>query len=399
MNVFISINGLRCGGAEKSLISFLNEIPEEYIKRNDLKIDLLVLDKKDHFFTDIPAWVNTLQTDDMIDGMFESSLEHIKNPVSIPILFAKILTKIRMKLIKEENVSNVQHIWNMWKNNIEVRDEEYDIAISYVDGFSNYYVIDKIKAKKKVLWVHNEYSKLNYKKEYDKKYFDEADAIITISDICVNSLQENFPENVDKIRMIPNISSPKNIWNLAEKERPKEYVGKNIIVSIGRLNIQKGFDMAIDAAKILSEKIDFSWYILGEGELREELEQRIRDCELQNKIHLIGNRSNPYPYIRYADVFVQPSRYEGKSIVLDEAKILEKPIVVTDYETVFDSIENDINGVIVGFNKEELANAIVNLFDDVKKRDRLVNALKNENEIKRTDIDKYLSLIEDLRYE
>ena len=396
MKVFISINGLKCGGAEKSLVSFLNEIPENFIQCNKLEVDLLVLEKKDYFFTNIPEWINWLKTDKYIDGMFETTKEHFRNPVD-PVTFSKkIASKIKMKTVKMQNATRVQHIWNCWKDIIPCQEKEYDLAISYVDGFSNYYVTDKVNAKKKILWVHNEYEKLNYNKEFDRKYFSKADAIVTISDKCVESLVKTFPDFKDKFRMIPNISSQKNIWKMSEEEIPETFNCENVLVSIGRLNEQKGFDLAVDAAELLANKINFVWYILGEGELREVLEERIKRKGLEEKVVLLGSRNNPYPYIRRASIFVQPSRYEGKSIVLDEAKILEKPIVVTNYTSATDSVTNGNNGYIVDFDAKILSEKLYSLLNDKEKQREFQQALHDERMNADRDIDKYLNLMQSM---
>ena len=394
MKIFISINGLKCGGAEKSLISFINDIPESYIDSNALELDLLVLEKNDYFFTDIPKWVNWLKTDPYIDGMFETTKEHFSNPVNPIVFYRKIASKIRMKIRSCENASRVQHIWDCWKDIIPAQKKDYDLAISYVDGFSNYYVMDKVNARKKILWVHNEYEKLNYNQIFDSEYFTKADAIVTISDKCVESLVKNFPMLRDKIWMIPNISSQKTIWKMSEEPISERIENDNFIVSVGRLNEQKGFDLAIDVAEILAKKISFCWYILGEGELRETLESRIREKKLEDRVYLLGNRNNPYPYLRKAGVFVQPSRFEGKSIVLDEAKILEKPIIVTNYTSASDSIVDGENGYIVEFDANKLADKIYRLLTDKKMKNMFENNLHNERMLADRDIDKYLKLID-----
>ncbi len=393
MKVFISINGLRCGGAEKSLISFLNEIPKEYIRNHELEVDLLVLYKKGYFFNNVPDWINWLDTDDYLDGLFENTKEHFRNPVSLLVLMKKIGAKVKMKISKPKNASNVQHIWSCWKDIIPEQKKEYDLAISYVDGFSNYYVIDKVKAPRKILWVHNEYEKLNYNQTFDELYFDKADAIVTISDRCKSSLVTYFPRMKEKIHMIPNISSPKSIWQMAEEDINEDFGKDNSIVSIGRLSEQKGFDLAIDAAEKLRTKIDFTWYIIGEGELKEFLQERIDAKGLNKNVFLVGNRNNPYPYIQKAKIFVQTSKYEGKSIVLDEAKILEKPIIVTNYTTAKDSIIDGKNGIIVEHDAGQLASMIEKLLNNQDLQNEFAKNLKAERLRTSKYIDKYLNLI------
>ena len=167
------------------------------------------------------------------------------------------------------------------------------------------------------------------------------------------------------------------------------------IVSIGRLTEQKGFDFAIDAAKILTEKgFKFCWYILGEGPLRKSLETQIKLNGVSDYIRLLGIRSNPYPYIKYADIFVMPSRYEGKSIALDEAKVLCKPIVVTNYPSVNDAIIDGQNGMIVDIDAESIAKGILALYNNDILKSLFVNNLKIEdNSNEHRVVEKFLSLI------
>ena len=218
-------------------------------------------------------------------------------------------------------------------------------------------------------------------------------SVVTISERCVKSLEKVFPECSSKIRMLYNISSTKMIWQLAEKNYPDEYRRKkNILVSIGRLNTQKGFDLAIQAAKIIEEKgVEFTWFIIGEGEDEQMLREQIKKERLNDSVKLIGIRKNPYPYIRYADVFVQPSRYEGKSIVLDEAKILCKPIVVTDYTTVVDSITDGVNGRIVQFDPNAIANGILELLNS-DAQTKFETSLKGEIVRENLEVGNYIKL-------
>jgi len=376
MKVLFVINDLGCGGAQKSLVSLLNSI--EFQKEDS--VDLLVLDQENRFFDEIPEEIKMLSCSDEIRAMFMPFGIVIKSDLKIAAKTKGIISKILLKLDFRKKDDNVQKIWRSWRLFIPKMESTYDLAISYVDGFANYYVIDKIRATRKILWVHNEYEKLTYNPQYDMKYFSEAEKIVTISDSCVDSLKNTFPEIAEKFMMLPNLSSKELIWKQSDVGIPDEYKGrKNILVSIGRLNAQKGFDMAIKAAAILKDKgIDFCWFIIGEGELNGTLSEQISMSGLENCVRLLGNRKNPYPYIRYSTIFVQPSRYEGKSIVLDEAKILFKPIVTTNYTTVFDSITDDVTGSIVNFNETDLAEAIMRLLSNKELQNRYCEALKNE---------------------
>ena len=377
MKVFVSINDLSCGGAQKSLVSLLDSLKPS----DGLEIDLLVLDSSNNFFDEIPVWIHVLKNNDEIQAMFLKANDLCKSRMSLKVKVEGIIAKLFFKLSKSGHGNTVQRLWNSWKNFIPSQKGKYDLAISYVDGFSNYYVIDKVLAQKKIIWVHNEYEKLSYDPQFDLPYFEKTDYIVTISNLCIKSLTNIFPSLSEKFKMLPNISSVDNIFKMAGNNIPSEYKGhKNILLSIGRLNEQKGFDLAIGAAKILKSKgVDFCWFIIGQGELEKKLKTMIKEYKLEENVKLIGTRENPYPYIKYCLIFIQPSRYEGKSIVLDEAKILEKPIIVTNYPTVYDSIENKLNGTIVDFDESKLANSIEEMINDGVLRNIYSNNLRLDN--------------------
>lgn len=391
MKVFITIGNLGCGGAQKSLVSLLNHLSPE----NNMDIDLLILNEKDAFFTDIPGWIHRVEPCNQIKAMLMKKEELFKSNFSYVLkvegMLAKILQKIQNR--KKQN-NNVQAVWKSWKRFIPCNKVEYDLAISYVDGFTNYYTMDKVKAKRKILWVHNEYEKLTYSSKFDYSYFNNADAIVTISDRCVESLNRVFPEMKEKIKMLPNLSASQSIKEKAKSGKPAEYdKERTILVSVGRLSEQKGFDMAVKAARIMKDRgFNFCWYILGQGNMQEYLERQISVLDIGECFKLLGTRSNPYPYIYYSTLFIQPSRYEGKSIVLDEAKILEKPIVVTRYDTVYDSITDDVNGTIVEFDENKLADKIIELAKDTKKQEQFMQALSEENSKCESEIKRYIEL-------
>ena len=196
--------------------------------------------------------------------------------------------------------------------------------------------------------------------------------------------------------MVENITSEKMIYDLADEFFPEEYknYNGNKILSIGRLTTQKNFQLAINAARILKEKkIDFIWYIIGEGTLKEELFKEIEKCDVQKNVVLLGSRRNPYPYIKYADFFVQTSKFEGKSIVLDEAKILKKIIVSTNYDTVYDTIENQKKGIIANMTPEDVANAILLLLTNSVLKNSITGYLENTVKGNEEVIDKYIECL------
>lgn len=392
--ILIVTYGMGCGGAEKSLISFLDHMPEGL-----WTVDLIVANPNGIYMKQIPAKVNFLNNQYELEN-FATPRELRRKPICS---LRDLLCQVRWQIISRCRYAYKQLSWNekrweIWGKYIKAPKTEYDLAISYMNGPTNYYVIDKIRAKRKVLWIHNEFEKLGVNYEYEKRYYEKADKIITISQECVDSFVRIYPEMREKIMVLENISSPAVITKAAKAEIKDEFFNYDGIklLSIGRLAPQKGYEFAIAAAEELkNRKIKYIWYILGEGDLRKEIQQEIEKKNLENQVKLIGIRENPYPYIQACDIFVQTSRYEGKSIALDEAKILCKPIVVTNYATVSASIINGVNGVIASMEGKSIADGIICLIENPQYKEDLIRNLKNEKTGNEDEINKYMNMIEE----
>ncbi|MCD8006095.1 MAG: glycosyltransferase [Oscillospiraceae bacterium] len=347
------------GGAEKSLVNFLNAL--DYSRYD---VDLLLIRKNGMFLDQVPREVEILETPaslkycyNKIDKKAFKSFDGVKSAI------IRAVGTMSMSLKKESAYWKRQYRWkHFYKRTIKDLEGSYDVAMGYLHGEVSWYVIDKIKAKRKILWVHNDYNSLFSDIEEETRYFSKADCVVSISDRCVEILKEFFPKLNEKFSVLPNITSESLIRKMAAENAPDEFQSFQKIpylVSIGRLSEQKGFDIAVEAAAILKERGEkFQWLIIGDGELKNDLERQIKERKVEGIVKLIGVRSNPYVYIKNCTVFVQSSRFEGKSVVLDEAKILGKPIVVTDYATVRDQIVNEDEGMIVDITPKALADGI-----------------------------------------
>ncbi|MFB7138928.1 glycosyltransferase [Gottfriedia sp. NPDC056225] len=395
MKVLIVISDLCSGGAQKSLVSFL-QVLEKYDSK--IEVDLLVCSKQGMFLNQIPSVYNILEVPYDIACMNNSPTSKLfRESLCFRGITGKIFRYITLPFMnrKYNKLNNHQILWLQWKRFIREIDVEYDVAMSYIDGYSNYFVIDKVKAKKKILWVHNEYEKLTYNSEFDNEYYSKADIVATISEMCVQSFINKFPKLSESVYKIENISSPTLINKMADEYFPIEYKSNIIkLLSIGRLNSQKGFDIAIDAAKILQDSgLEFTWYIIGDGGEKAELISQIHRNGLEKRVELLGLRENPYPYIKNCDIFVQTSRYEGKSIVLDEAKILYKPIVVTNYTTVKDQVTDGKNGMIVEITPEGISKGIIELNQKIDLQRKFVNELSKGTSGNEQEIIKYINML------
>lgn len=384
---------LYAGGAEKSFISMLPLLP-----RDKFDINVMIVHEGGLFYSRLPQDIKVIEAPKNLKIALGSIHgDFIKKKCNIWDKVCKIASNIIIRFRTLFNLDFSQLTWMLWKNSIPQLETHYDVAISYTNGITNYYVIDKINATKKILWVHTDFNKVKANHKFEYTYFSKADKVVTISLLCVKSLKDNFPNLKNKFICLENISSGNIIQTMANEYYPKEYNkedDKTIkILSIGRLSIEKGFDLAIEASNILYQKqFNFKWFIIGVGSLELDLQNRIIEYKLQDTVYLLGQRSNPYPYIQHCDIFIQTSRFEGKSIVVDEAKILNKPIIATNYPSVSDNIKNNITGIICDLSPTNIAETIINLSKDKSKQKDLItnlNKMCNGNE---EEIEKYIEL-------
>ncbi len=358
-NILFVMPSLGSGGAEKSLVNLLNLIDYE-----KYAVDLLLFKREGLFLSQIPKEVRLLQPTDSLQYAYKIDRGMFSSVSGIKAVILRGTSTFICKCLYKENARQQRWI-KFYKRYLSNLEEEYDIAIGFLEGDASYYVIDKVNAKKKILWIHNDFNEI--KKYEDAKiyeeYFQKADSVVSISDKCVQILRQNYPAMVNKFYCLPNLTSGSLLKKMSEEFEVSEFEKNQFnVLSIGRLTRQKGYDFAIDAVKILKEKYsDIHWWIIGAGELEEQLKKQVKDNDLEEYITFLGLRANPYPYIRSCDLLVQPSRWEGKSVVLDEAKILAKPILATNYSTIKDQLKDKKEGLITDISPNAIAEGIIEL--------------------------------------
>lgn len=277
---------------------------------------------------------------------------------------------------------NAMDVW-LGKNTPAIK-KHYDAAIAFQGGRCIYYIAEQIDADVKIGFVHSNYSvnETDFMlKPSDSIYFPQMDYIATISQVCLESLWKEFPALKEKCLVIENICSPKMINTMAAKGESYTDGFKGVrLASMGRFDIQiKGMDMAVEVCRILKQKgVSFRWYWLGEGDQRPQLEKMIKDAGVGDVFILLGAKTNPYPYIKDADIYVQPSRIEGKSVALDEVKALARPVVVTCFGSVYDQFTDKQNALISEMNAQSVADNIIKLIEDNALAESLHQNLLNE---------------------
>lgn len=386
--VLIAMTSLYNGGAEKSLVNLLNELPQD-----QYDIDLLLFKREGLYLKQVPSYVNILDTPRDIQLLYSSF--HKAKKMFFPKFFGTLFSRLLYgNSYKAKGVR-----WKyFYSKHIQQIDKKYDVAIAYISGEILWFVDEKVNAEKKITWVHIDYKAAKLSKECDYPHYKNLDAIVTISENCANILKEVFPEFADKIYNIPNITSSAVLRRRSEEFYPQEYQRSEKqykLLSVGRLAEQKGFDMAVSAAALLKKAgVSFDWFIIGNGPLEKQLERQMKKEGVEDCFKLIGVRENPYSYMKNCDLIVQSSRYEGKSVVLDEAKILARPIVATNYPTVKDQIIDGKEGIITEMSPQGIAAGIEKLLQNQGLVQQIKAYLLQHEYGNQQDVKKYIDLIE-----
>ena len=277
-----------------------------------------------------------------------------------------------------------------------VSEETYDLAISFLTP--HYFVAEKVKAKNKIAWIHTDYSVVATDRESQVKMWDAYDGIASISDRVTESFLDVFPGLKEKILLIPNIMPMRYLAGMTdafspELEMPKD--GSIRLLSVGRFCRAKNFDNVPDICKQLRAKgQDVKWYLIGFGGDEDLIRQRIQEAGMEDVVIILGKKENPYPYIAACDLYVQPSRYEGKCVSVIEAQILHKPVVITDYATSDSQLQDGYDGIVVPMDSAGCAEGIARVLRDLQLQEQLIENTKQRDYTNATEIQKLYQLIE-----
>lgn len=383
------IPSLCSGGAEKSLITLLT-----LIDYSTYDVDLFVFRKEGLFLSNVPKQVNIIDGGEGYSLFDGSAAGYIKANLK-KLRFDNIINRI--KYSKALAAGDRTKIWKSLKKALPTNQKHYDAAIGYLEGNTIYYCVDCVDADKKIGYIHSDYSKLGLDKNFDVEFFKKLNALVGVSEQCKTVLTEQFPAISHNICVIENITSPTVLQQLSADCIP-EYKSCDypIILTVGRISSPKGYDIAVDAAEILDKSgVGFKWFSIGNGELRTQIEEKIKEKNLEEKFILLGERANPYPYIKGCDIYVQPSYYEGKSIAIDEAKCFAKPIVATKFSTVFDQLADNETAVLAEIDAQSVAEKIMLLIDDKKLCEKLTENLNRTHKGNEEELKKFYALLEE----
>lgn len=378
------------GGVERSLIGLLSQI--DYGKYD---VDLMLFKHEGELFSLIPVEPNLLQEIREYTTFRKSTKEILKEgniSIGLSRMLAKYIGELHGKRIKSEEPGYlvIQYGWRMTLPFLPELKGEYDAAISFL--WPHYFVGDKVRAKRKIGWIHTDYSNISINRAMEDQMWKQLDNIIAVSESCKDSFLNLFPSLRYKTEVMENIISPSFIKEQAKVDVSAEMPitpDRTKLLTVGRFSYAKGLDDAVYACrKLLDEGYNIEWYVVGYGSQEAELRELINRLNLQDRFKLLGKRTNPYPYINACDIYVQPSRYEGKAVTVREAQILEKPVLITNFPTAKSQVCNEVDGLITPMGIEGIVNGVIKLITDKELTRRLVTNTSvtdygNKNEIEK----------------
>lgn len=360
-NILICSHAMEIGGAERSLLDLLYSF--DYDSYN---VDLFLYRHSGEWLKDIPSNTNLLPENSKYASLLIPMRMLVKGK-KWDILFLRLLGKLAADMytkvhhLKRSAVAiEYSHKFTRYCLPKIQKNKCYDLAISFLTP--HYFVSEKVNAKCKIAWIHTDYATIDVNIKSELQMWSKYDYIISISGECTKSFLEKFPILSDKIIQIENILSDDLIKKKSLESYDEEQLFQNNfinILSVGRFSEAKNFDNVPEICKRIREKgLNIKWYLIGYGGDEEIIRNKIHEFNMEKYVIILGKKENPYPYIKNCDVYIQPSRYEGKSVAVREAQILQKPVIITNYLTAKSQLKDGYDGIIVPLDNEECAEGI-----------------------------------------
>lgn len=391
------INTLGQAGAETALLNLLRQIdPKRY------EISLYVLMGQGEMVSELPEYVRLLNSSfcesPVLSGqgrrlMVRRILRAAFRRGTVFRLFPYLLRNF-FSMAAGKRVQADKLLWRLLSDGGQRLKEEYDLAVAYLEGGSAYYVADHVRAAKKAAFLHIDYEMAGYTRELDRDCYLKFDRIFAVSEEAKSAFERVYPECRERCGYFPNLLDVEGIRKKAALPGgfEDEFQGFRIL-TVGRLVTQKAFDVALEAMSLLKQRGErVRWYVLGEGDQRGFLEEKRRRLGLEEDFLLPGAVKNPYPYFAQADLYVHATRFEGKSIAIQEAQILGKAMLVSDCSGNRDQVEHGVDGLFCEVTPESICGGIQILLHDPGLRERLGRKAAERSFGSRTELEGLLKL-------
>lgn len=381
--IFIAIQYLEIGGVERSLIGLLGVI--DYTRYD---VDLFIYRHTGELMSFIPKQVNLLKEIPVYTTLTRPIIEIIKEGY-FRIAAARLWAKHKASLFgkqhtDQENYAIFQYVADATTNALPtINNIEYDLAISFLTPHN--IVKEKVKAKKKIAWIHTDYSAIAIDIRQELRIWKSYDYIAAISENTRLGFLAKFPSLNTKIVLIENILSADAVKKQALLENV-QLKGKIKLLTVGRFCYPKALDNAVRiCAKLVQMGLPVKWYAIGYGD-EQTIQRTVEACKMHEHFVILGKKTNPYPYIAACDIYVQPSRYEGKAVTVREAQILGKPVAITAFPTSASQLKDGIDGVIIPMDIDGAALGLKKFIENKEQQDYLqknmaVTDYSNQSEV------------------
>lgn len=375
--ILIVSHTMELGGAERALLGLLNNIDYD-----NYSVDLFLERHFGELMDSIPKEVNLLPENKAYASMGVPAVQVLKSG-QLGVAAGRMKGKKKAeKFIAQKGYKSGADVFINYSHRYTVKHmpvisaEEYDLVISFLTP--HYYALEKTNGKTKIAWIHTDYKAIETDISSELAMWQGYDKIVSISEEVTKNFIEVFPSLEEKIILIENMHPAQFMINESEKFVPSDEMpddGSVKLLSVGRYCVAKNFDNVPLICKELVEKHgqNVKWYIVGYGTDEELIREKIKETGMEKNVILLGKKDNPYPYIRRCDFYVQPSRFEGNAVTVNEALILNKKVILTDYSTAHGQVENGVDGVIVPLENSACAKGIAdyiknkNLQEEIEK--------------------------------
>ena len=343
--ILITNGHLRIGGVEKSLVNFLRAI--DYSRYD---VDLLLFEGTGEYLSEVPKEVNIILCD--LSQTYGSFFDVVrKNFPNRKVIWRKTITILASKFDQRY----LKHL---------VKSKEYDVALAYRVGMPMDYVSYGVKAEKKYFWWHaGSFSYPEYLSKCWKESAQQMDGMICVSNTIKDIVKPYFESYVKEILVIPNMISVQE--TTTEVNDWHQDADSHMIVSVGRFSEEKHMSDCVVATKeLLHEGYDnLRWYLLGDGPEKEQAQNKIISEGLQDNVFCLGNITDPYAYMKNADLIVHPSYVESQGMTVLEAMALRKLVVATRSDGVKEYAIDHENALIAEMNLNSLVSKIEEAFN------------------------------------
>lgn len=374
--ILFVINTMGRAGAEISLLNLLRKLDGD-----GYDLSLYVLMGQGEMLEEVPSYVRILNTEFCRESVLsKSGRKNMKKTVLKAFLkngryVGKLnyIVKNFLCMLRQRRIQIDKLLWRIIAEGALKIDKRYDLAVAWLEGGSAYYVADRVRADKRVAFIHIDYEQAGYTKTMDQNCWQKFNKIFAVSEDAREKFLKVYPEYDNRMAVFHNIVDQEYIRSKAREPGgfTDDYDGIRIL-SVGRLTYQKGFDIAIEAMRILKDSgWKARWYVLGEGDQRDNLEKKIGIWELKDDFLLLGSVENPYPYYVQADLYVHAVRFEGQGIAVWEAQTLGCAVIVSDYCGSRDQIEDEKYGISCELTPESIAGRIEDLIKNEELRAKL----------------------------